>query len=338
MDAFAALSQEEQVARLQRLAERALGAWELPAPRVSLLKYRENAVFAVQAADGRRAVLRIHRPRYRSDLDVRCEVAWMRALGAAGVETPPVVPTRGGDVLATVAAEGVPEPRQCDLMGWVEGQPPGTLEGGVEASADAVRTLYREVGRLAARMHAHAEAWKRPEPFSRPRWDAETLMGDAPTFGRFWELPALTAEQRAVTLAARDRARVRLAALGPPALLIHGDLVPDNILVDGAHTRVIDFDDFGWSWPGMELATSIFPLQLSGGFEAGRDGFLEGYRAVRAFPEADLALLPELLVARGLSYLGWPVGRPEIHAMQPIVPFLAKSIGEACRRYLDTRR
>lgn len=336
MEPFAALSEEDQVGRLLRLAERALAEWDLPAPTASLLKYRENAVFAVRAADGRRAVLRVHRPGYRSDLDVRSEIAWMRALGEAGVETAPVLPTRHGDVLATVSADGVPEPRQCDIMGWVEGRPPGTLEAGVIASPADVRALYRDVGRLASRMHVHAEGWKHPEPFSRPRWDAETLMGDAPTFGAFWELPALTAEQRATTLAARDRARDRLAALGPPGQLIHGDLVPDNILVDGAHTRVIDFDDFGWSWPGIELATSIFPLQLSGGFEAGRDGFLEGYREVRPFPEADLALLPELLVARALSYLGWPVGRPEIHAMRPLAPFLATSVGEACRRYLET--
>lgn len=335
--AFAELEQHEQVARLGRLAERALAAWDLPGPAVSLLKYRENAVFSVTASGGRRAVLRVHRPRYRTDLDVRSEIAWMGALAGAGIETPPILVTRTSDVLVTVAAEGVPEPRQCDVMEWVEGRPPGTLEGGVAASGDAVRALYREVGTLAARMHAYAAGWKRPEPFSRPRWDAETLIGEEPVFGRFWELPALDDAQRAVTLAARDRVRERLGALGPPGLLIHGDLVPDNILVDGAHTRIIDFDDFGWSWAGMELATSIFPLQVSGGLDAGLAGFLEGYRAVRPFPEADLALLPDLLVARALSYLGWPVGRPEIHSMRPIVPFLAASISDACRRYLAER-
>jgi hypothetical protein len=39
-------------------------------------------------------------------------------------------------------------------------------------------------------------------------------------------------------------------------------------------------------------------------------------------------------VARALSYLGWPVGRPEIHSMRPLVPFLAATVTEACRRYL----
>jgi len=323
---FAALEENEQVARLSRLASRALSAWALSSPQVALLKYRENAVFAVTASDGGRAVLRVHRPRYHSDGDIRSEVAWMRALDAAGIPTPTVIDTRAGDVLTTVAVDGVPD-----------GQPPGTLEAGVTGADEAVRALYRAVGELAARMHAHAASWKRPEPFSRPLWNAETLVGDHPTFGRFWELDALTDVQRPIVLAARDRVRERLVALGPAHTLIHGDLVPDNILVDGAATRVIDFDDCGWSWPGLELATSVFPLQISGGFDAGLAGFLDGYRSVRPFPERDLALLPELLVARALSYLGWPVGRPEIHSMRPIVPFLASSVSDACRRYLEER-
>ena len=115
---------------------------------------------------------------------------------------------------------------------------------------------------------------------------------------------------------------------------VHGDLVPDNILVDGATTRVIDFDDFGWSWIGFELATSLFTLQVTGGFDTALAGYLDGYRSVRPFPPEDLELLPELLMARGLSYLGWPVGRPEIESTRHLVPMLVYAITEAARSYL----
>jgi hypothetical protein len=66
----------------------------------------------------------------------------------------------------------------------------------------------------------------------------------------------------------------------------------------------------------------------------GLEGYLDGYRRVRSFPEYELAWLPDLLVARGLSYLGWPVGRPEIHSMRPLLPFLAGAITDACQSYL----
>jgi len=335
---FAVLPESEQVVRLESLARQALAAWHIAAPRLELIKYRENAVFAVAASDATRAILRVHRPRYRTDLDILCELEWMRALGAAGIATPAAITARDGVMLVTVADAGVPEARQCDVLEWVDGRPPGTLEGGIRASDDSLRDLYRSVGATAARMHEFARTWTRPVPFSRPSWNVETLVGDNPTFGRFEELVVLTREQRRLLTVTRDLVRERLLELGPADALIHGDLVPDNILVDGDTQRLIDFDDFGWSWIGFEMATSLFPLQVSGGFDAGMAGYLEGYREVRGFPERDLEMFPEMLLARGLSYLGWPAGRPEIASALELAPLFAALMTEAATEYLAARR
>jgi Ser/Thr protein kinase RdoA (MazF antagonist) len=335
---FAGFDADEQVRRLRGLALTALSAWDFDAPALELLKYRENTVFALRDASGRRAVVRVHRPRYRSDLDIRCELAWMKELDALGIRTPRAIATKTGEVLATACVAEVPEPRQCDVLQWVEGAPPGTLEGGVAGGEDEIRGIYRGVGELAARMHELVGGWKLPEPFSRPSWNADTLVGEAPTFGRFEDLDVLTPEQLRVLVAARDVARERLEALGPATQLIHGDLVPDNILVDGEVQRLIDFDDFGWSWAAFEMATSLWPLQISGGFDAGLAGYLEGYRGVRAMPEAELEALPDLLMARSLSYLGWPVGRPEIASARDLAPLFAMMLSDAASEYLVTRR
>ena len=39
-------------------------------------------------------------------------------------------------------------------------------------------------------------------------------------------------------------------------------------------------------------------------------------------------------MARLLSYLGWPQGRPEIASQQPLVPFLIKASCERAEQYL----
>lgn len=332
--AFADLPDDEQMALLAGLGREALSAWDVGEAALEVLKYRENAVFAVQTASHGRWVMRIHRPNYRSDAAIRSEFAWTEALDAAGIPAPQPLRTRGGDVLTVAQAPGVPEPRQCDLIAWVEGAPPGTLEGGVFQNDEMVQATYRAVGSLAARIQMHGEQWSRPAGFSRPSWNIETLVGDTPAFGRFEELACLDADQMEACVTARDLVRRRLARLGPADTLVHGDLLPDNLLVDGDTIRVIDFDDCGWSWPGMELVTSLFPLRISGGFEAGLAGYLEGYRSHRPFPELDLELLPDLMMARVLSYLGWPVGRPEIHSVVDMAPFLAAMISDAAREYL----
>jgi Ser/Thr protein kinase RdoA (MazF antagonist) len=332
---FARLSEAEQVAALTRLARNALAAWDREDSLIELLKYRENAVFAIMAGDGTRTILRVHRPDYRTDDHIRSEIAWRHALNADGIANPPAIAARGGEYVVTAAGEGVPEARQCDLMQWVQGNSPGTLEGGVVASSSDVHALYRQVGALAARLEGHAAKWERPAWFSRPSWDVAALVGESPTFGCFWQLDGIGEDQMSTLMAARDRLRERLCALGPAGVLIHGDLVPDNILIDGATTRVIDFDDFGWSWPGLEMATSLFPLRLSGGYDAGLSGYLEGYRGVRPFPAGDLELLPDLLMARALSYLGWPAGRPEIESARQLVPMMIYMVTESAREYLQ---
>lgn len=331
------LPEAEQVARLERLARGALAAWSLTDAEIAPIKYRENAVFRVASRDGAHFVLRVHRPAYRSDAHIRSEVAWMRALAESGVPTPDFLPTRAGDVLCVAAAEGVPEPRQCDLMAWVEGRPIGTLEGGVDLEEEALRRTYRTVGEIAARMHAHAASWQAPADFARPAWDVDTLVGDAPVFGRFWELEAISPERLALLLRARDRARERLAAFGASPEqygLVHGDLVPDNLLAEDAVVRAIDFDDCGFTWYGFELATSLFPLLVSGGFEVALAGYLEGYRSLRPWPDEAIGPIADFLMARALSYLGWPVGRPEIHSQQALVPFLVEVVTGLADRYL----
>lgn len=333
---FASLTEPEQAARLCALGRRALVAWDLGDAHLELIKYRENAVFGVTTNAGDRNVLRVHRPHYRSDDQIRAEGAWMKALAAAGIETPSMRPTRDGDVLCLATADGVPEPRQCDLLAWVDGAPVGTLEHGVALDDAALRSTYVTVGAIAARIHNHGLDWQRPAGFTRPAWDADALVGDSPVFGRFWELPELAPDTRTLLLAARDRSRDRMAALGPANELIHGDLIPDNLLASASALRIIDFDDCGWSWFGFELATSLFTLRLAGGFEPALDAWLAGYRSVRPFPDWQLELLPTFLMARGLSYLGWPLGRPEIASQRPLVPFFAAALSDMATGYLDT--
>lgn len=333
--AFARLPEAEQARALAATGAATLPAWGLEGATLSLLKYRENAVFRVDRAGEPPRVLRVHRAGYRSAEEIRSEVAWMRALEAVGVETPRMYPTRAGDVVATARASGAPGERWCDLQEWVPGAPLGSLEGGVAGGPEELRRLYARVGRVAAMLHRHAQGWRRPPSFVRPRWDVEALVGERPTFGAFWELPELAPETRRVLLEARDRLREELAALGPPTLLVHGDLIPDNLLGAEDAVRVIDFDDCGDSWAGFELATSLFPLSLSDGFEPALAGWLAGYREVIPFPDRELELLPALLLARGLSYLGWPLGRPEIASQRPMVPLLAGALEQRARSLLS---
>lgn len=331
MTDFYSLPPAVQGERLVELARAALPHWGLEGATLEVIKMRENAVFRATTPDGRRHALRIHRHAYHADAELLSELQWMRALDAAGIAVPAVIPARGGELFVKASHPGVPEPRQVDLFAWVDGRQLGSSESGVAGSDADVADMFRIIGALTARMHTQASMWTLPAGFTRHAWDRDGLVGEQPFWGRFWELAALQPAERDLIVRGRDRVRSALAAQSRDPdrySLIHADFTPENLLVDGEHVRPIDFDDAGFGWHLFDLATTLFFHQDADYFPAARAALIEGYRGVRRLPDTELAHLPLFLVARGFTYLGWVHTRSETQTAQELTPVLVEL---ACR-------
>src|SRR5882757_4672924 len=308
-------------ALLQRLVSLVETRWPLEPISIQPIKVRENAVFAVHLRDGAKVVLRVHRCGYHSDAALHSECTWMRALADHGIDVPRHVLSNTGMPFESTHIEGFEGERQVDVFHWIQGEQLGSVEGGVTASAGSIGDIYRQVGRLAARIHSCN--WAPPPNFKRHAWDAAGLAGDNPLWGRFWELEALSGPQRALFVRLKSTLWQDLNEYGTTAdrySLIHADLVPENILVHGTHLQVIDFDDAGFGWHLFELATSLYFIRRDSIYDEARDAVIEGYRQHRPLTESHLALLPMFLAARGSTYLGWVhtrAGEPVAAEMVP---------------------
>jgi Ser/Thr protein kinase RdoA (MazF antagonist) len=337
MTDFYASSPQEQAARLQALAEGSLAHWGLGPCELQLIKFRENAVFAVTTRSGQRYALRVHRAGYHTDAELRSELQWMRALQESGFDVPQIVSTRDGEAFLTSSHAGVPEPRQIDVFEWIAGSQLGSVGEDVPAQAAQLPRLFHTIGRLAARLHNQASRWDLPPGFTRHAWDTDGLVGEEPLWGRFWELAALSQEQRRLIVEARDRLRRDLAALdrSPSGYgLIHADFAPENLMVEGDRIRLLDFDDAGFGWHLFEIATSLYFHAAQPHYEAIREATLAGYRTERPLPEPQLALLPMFLAARGFTYLGWVHTRQETDTARELTPMLVELGVQAARDYL----
>jgi Ser/Thr protein kinase RdoA (MazF antagonist) len=298
---FRRLTPAERAERLKRLAAAALEHFGLaPDSTLEILKYRENAVFRVdEAASGRRCVLRVHREDYQTSASVLSELLWMDALCETGINTPRALAGRDGQWVRTVSVPGVPEPRHCDVISWVDGEP---LE--VAQSVEA----YRLLGELHARLHCHSRHWSPPPGFTRHYWDEEGMLGDERLWGRFEDLEALDADQRALMQQARHLVLDRLARFGKREDrfgLIHADFMPDNVLIHRGVASVIDFDDCGFGWYLYDPATLFAFSVADDAFSTMLDAWAEGYRSVAGLPDEHLAELPTFIMARCLVGLGW---------------------------------
>lgn len=283
------------------VVEKALTLWGMAGADWRLFAERENRVFRVDHA-GRAYALRLHRPGYCSEAELRSELQWMEAADAGGLGVPaPVASTRGA-VLHVIDGIAV------DMLVWLNGQPVGKT--GVPLDSDDRPGLFRAIGREMAKLHDIADAWTLPRGFTRRRWDRDGLLGEAPVWDRFWDNPTLSAEDRALFLRFRETAAADLAAREDRLDfgLIHADLVRENVMIDADRVQLIDFDDSGFGFRLFDIATTLLRNRTEPDYEALKAALLEGYLSVRSL---DLAALDLFFALRATTYVGWIMSRME---------------------------
>jgi len=296
-------------------ALQALAAFGVEPSGLHFVRLSENVTFrAIDARDGSSLVLRLHRPWYHNIDELRSEHMWTRALVQAGVAAPEPLLTQAGEDFAQVEVAATGERRWAGLARWVEGELLGDVVAR-ETDSAANASHFARIGAIMAAIHDQATGWTPPAGFKRHALDADGLMGLEPFWGPFWDHPIFSPAERDMLLRMRERLHAALIRYGRPARtfsLIHADLHPGNVLIDGARAAVIDFDDAGFGWHQYDLAVALIAYQDHRDFVMFQDAFIAGYRSVRAISDADLALLPMFLLIRDMKQMGWFHQRPEL--------------------------
>lgn len=297
-------------------AHAALAAFPIDAQDLTLVSLSENVTFKVtDGRDGQSYVLRLHRPGYHTLDELISERAWIRALADAGIDVPEAVPTRDGQDYVPVTIPATGEQRFAGMARWTEGR----LLSDVLAEAGdqkLVEKAFSQLGAIAAAMHNQASVWQPPMDFKRHALDSDGLMGMAPHWGPFWEHRSLSVAERSLLLDTRRRMHSMLTGLSqaPSAYsVIHADMHPGNIVVDGDRLTVIDFDDAGYGWHQYDIATALTHWQTKPNAAEIERAFLSGYRANRPVSDEALSLIPQFRLIRWMATIGWFHQRPELN-------------------------
>jgi Ser/Thr protein kinase RdoA (MazF antagonist) len=300
---FDSLSFDQQLPLLLELAEAAAKLYALPETvSIKLINLSENATYKVEAADGRRWALRIHRDGYHSKTAIASELAWLMDLRATGVVTTPApVKGRDGEMIQQLAHSRMPRPRNIVLFDWEKGAEPGIGEDLIEP--------FKVLGEVTARMHQHARNWKRPPWFERLTWDFETSLGEkGPHWGRWRDGMGVDADKAMLFGRTVELIGQRLSVYGKSADrfgLIHCDLRLANLLIDGKAVKVIDFDDCGFGWYMYDAATPVSFYEHEPQVPSLIEAWKEGYRRVTTLAKADEAEIPTFIMLRRLLLVAW---------------------------------
>ncbi len=288
------------------LATEAAAHWN--ATPLRLIRNRENAVFEVALPVGR-AALRLHRMGYQDDAAIRSELWWCAALAREGVNVPAALPATDGSLLVTLS-----NGRKGSCIAWVEGQALGEYGVPFDRPLPQLLEQHRVLGKLIADFHAATARLDLPTDFTRPRWDIEGLVGEAPFWGRFWEHPVASPDQRATLIRARAFLRDKLTAHASTASLapIHADVLRENVLVNGRELWLIDFDDSGIGFPLFDLGTALLHNLYEPAYDAIRDALMEGYGTTNR------EMVEVFALARTCASVGWTM--PRLALEDPIHP------------------
>lgn len=297
-------SDTEVTERLRPVTTRALEEYGVaPDATVTLLNVSENATFAIDdPVTGERTILRVHRHGYHDGVAIASELDWLAAVrDEAGVRTPKVLPSPGGEGVLAIPEKGRRDPRHVVRFEFLPGSEPD--ESGATLSAS-----FEMLGAITARMHDHAERWHRPRSFTRFSWDYDGAFGTVARWGRWQDGMAIRPAEHAV-LGRLDTVlhrRLGRYGSGPHRYgLIHADLRLANLLEDDGDVAVIDFDDCGWGWYLYDFGTAVSFFEHDPRVPELTDAWARGYRTVRKLPAEDEAELPTFVLMRRLLLVAW---------------------------------
>ncbi len=280
-------------------AETAAAHWD--GRIIRLIRDRENHVYEMLTPGGR-AALRLHRAGYQSPEAIRSELWWCAELAKAGLPVPAALPSGDGRLLVDL-----PDGRRASAIAWMDGEALGEAAKPNPRPLARVLELYEALGALLARVHRATDRLSLPPDFTRPRWDRDGLVGEDPLWGRFWEHPAATPDQRAMLIRARDMLR---ETLDGQVGLIHADVLRENVLVNGRSISLIDFDDSGFGFRLHDLGTALVQTVQHPEHPQLRDALMAGYGTT------DTELVEAFTLARTLASVGWTM--PRLAADDPV--------------------
>ena len=291
----------------------ALRAFSVSPKELAFVSHSENISFRVDSHSGNTYVLRLHRPTYHNYAELVSEQLWTEALVEAGVDVPITVPTTEGCRYTQVQCpDGA---RFAGLLKWVEGDELGSITAKDEDSESTIES-FRLLGQLIAQLHNHAVEWSIPRGFSRHSFDVDGFVGEQPFWGRYWESPLLEEAQQADLSSIRAEIERVLSSYKQTQSnysLIHADLHPHNVIVQGSRLHIIDFDDAGFGWHAYDLAVALYRMKDTSHYQDAKSSLLNGYSDLRNVNQGDEKMIEMFHVVRSLASIGWVTSRPELH-------------------------
>ena len=295
MKPYAGLTTRGKARRLRPLALSALTQYGFEVDRLELVRNDLNGIFRVRTTGGESYLLRVCLPDHHTLATLESEIIWLRALASEEELAAPVpIPARNGEMIVTAGAAGVPEERRCVLFSWLPGR---------NLRRPLAPEEFELLGRLMARLHAHAECWQPPSGFRvRSLNQLYHFVNESGLLGPVHRERFDSATRALIqTMETRISGELERLYRKRRPQVIHADLHYGNVRLYRGKLQPLDFEDLSWGFPVQDVAISLFYCLGSERFPALREALHRGYTSVRAWPEEFDGQVDLLIVHRAIE-------------------------------------
>ncbi|HEX4455310.1 MAG TPA: phosphotransferase [Kofleriaceae bacterium] len=284
------------------IRDEAARRYGLSAGALTKLAAFENFVYEGDNDDGDTIILRISHSTRRTVDYTHGEVEFVRYLAAAGIPIASPMISESGQFVERIADR--------DPEHYFVATAFARADGIVFDDAPPLKDrywkppLFRDLGRLFARLHDRAQTYKLSNPrFARQAWHEYDVVD----VGRF----APPDEQLVRERTARIVERLQELPRTPEHYgLIHADLHPHNFCFADGKITAFDFDNCEYAWFIKDIAVLVFYVARAEEREhreaavaAFLAPFLDGYRELRRCDREWLATVPDMLaLQRCMNY------------------------------------
>ena len=224
----------------------------------------ENLHLLVRTPE-KRFVVRRYRAGVRSEKEIKAELAWMMTLKDT-LNVPEVVPNMQGELLT------VGNMHTHAVFGFVEGKWLEPTPQSYQQLGHILRTLHDEAPRVAQSQPPTWPGWERPV------YDAERVISRSLKF--LLAAPFLTSADKAAFERLADRLFGLCPHLPTERSFVHADVHLGNVLKQGDHYTLLDFDECGFGPRAFDVGTARLHPIAKGCVDEVWPAFLEGYGAL----------------------------------------------------------
>ncbi|MEM7347389.1 MAG: phosphotransferase [Chloroflexota bacterium] len=304
-----------QTGHLYQVAHKVVKNYTLEIVNIRLLTQRFNATLRVETADNQQFALRIHKPGIRRLIEIQSELSWLRALSEeTNLVIPEIINAEEGNRIVTLEKEEEHPIYHCVLFRWIRGRhiwrkPP--------------IDLAHKLGRVMGCLHAHADTFDPPTPFSQKRQGQVWSLGKpAALFPDEGNSYVSLARQ---TLSRRGSEKIQsyldtLYETPKKLRFLHGDLHWQNVKLYQGALNIFDFDDAIWCHPAQDIAVPFRSMQRWDSYLDLWEAFQQGYEEERVWPVESDEQLATLIMARQFDILNWVIHYQDIPRFYRLLP------------------